>query len=197
MIRSAAPSGNTFPARSIDRSQENPLGVAIWKSLVIEPELRHTKHGDQEANHRPEQSRSAPEPLDLDGQLGIIRGSEIARDDIGSAAMNPASNGRARDVQFWEEKAKPSSVAVSGFADCFLDSIVVGPSRVEGFHLDRIGRCMRDAGADRKCPMLSRRCSCNAYSPECSETQQCAAPEGCGFSISVRRESIELFPFRS
>jgi len=36
------------------------------------------------------------------GQLGIIMGSEIASDDIGSAAMNPASNGRAWDVQFWE-----------------------------------------------------------------------------------------------
>jgi len=42
---------------------------------------------------------------------------------------------------------------------------------VEGFHLERIGTRMRKGGADRKCPVLSRRCSCNASSPECRETQ--------------------------
>jgi hypothetical protein len=36
----------------LDRSQENPLGVASWKSLVIEPDLRCSKHGDQWAIDR-------------------------------------------------------------------------------------------------------------------------------------------------
>jgi hypothetical protein len=33
-----------------DCSQENPLGIAFWKSLVIELDLRCPKQGDQEAN---------------------------------------------------------------------------------------------------------------------------------------------------
>ena len=72
-------------------------------------------------------------------------GGEIACNDIGHSAMNPASNGRARDVQLQEE------FTVSGFADRFLDSIVVGPSRVESFHLERIGRRMREGGAEMPC----------------------------------------------
>ena len=55
-------------------------------------------------------------------------GGEITRNDIGHAAMNPRSNGRAWDVQLREE------LTVSRFADCFLDSVVVGPPRVESFH---------------------------------------------------------------
>jgi len=52
---------------ALDRSKENPLGVAFWKPLVIEPDLRHAKHRDQEANNRSEQNRSTPEPFDLRG----------------------------------------------------------------------------------------------------------------------------------
>jgi len=43
-----------------------------------------------------------PEPIDLGSQLGMIMGSKIASNHIGRAAMNPASTGRLRDVQFWE-----------------------------------------------------------------------------------------------
>jgi len=154
------------PPCTLDRSEDNPLGVTFWKSLVIDPDLRYSKHGDQEANDRSEQSRSTSEPFDLGGQLGIIIGSEIARGYVGRATVNPASNGRAWDVQLGEE------IAVSGFANCLLNPVVVGPSRVESFHLERIGRRLRDGGADRKCPVLSRRCNCNASSPECHETQQ-------------------------
>jgi len=63
--------------RPLDRSQENPLGVAFWKALVVESDLRYPKQGDQEANDRSEQSRSALEPFDLGCQLGTIMGSEI------------------------------------------------------------------------------------------------------------------------
>ncbi|HIF21427.1 MAG TPA: hypothetical protein EYQ27_05830, partial [Gemmatimonadetes bacterium] len=34
------------------------LAVAFWKSLVIEPDLRYPKHGNQEANYSSEQRRS-------------------------------------------------------------------------------------------------------------------------------------------
>ena len=87
---------------SLDRSQENPLGIAFWKSLVIETDVRHSKHRDQEANDCSEQNRSTPEPFEFRGQLDTIMDSEIASDDIARAAMNPSSNRRARDVQFWE-----------------------------------------------------------------------------------------------
>jgi hypothetical protein len=53
-----------------------------------------------------------------------------------SKCLYPASNCRSGDLQLGEE------ISVSGFADCFLDSVVVGPSRVESFHLERIGRRM-------------------------------------------------------
>jgi len=62
---------------------------------------------------------------------------KLARDDIRSAAMNPASNGRPGDTQFGEE------VPVPGFANCFLNPVAVGPSRVNRFHLERIGRRLR------------------------------------------------------
>jgi hypothetical protein len=152
-------------ACSLDRSQEKPLGVACWKSLVIDLDLGYPNHGDQKTHDGSEQSRSTPQPIDLIRHLRMIMGSEIASNHIGHAAMNPASNGRAWDVQLGEE------LTVSGFADGFLDSVVVGPSRVESFHLERIGRVLRGGGAARKCPVLSRRCRCNAPSPECSGTQ--------------------------
>jgi hypothetical protein len=109
----------------LDRSQENPLGVTLWKPLVIELDLRCPEEGDQESNYCSEQSCSTPEPFDLGGHLGIVMGSEIASNHIGRAAMNPASNGRTRDVQLGKE------ISISGLADCLLDSVVVGPSRVE------------------------------------------------------------------
>lgn len=151
--------------RPLDRSQENLLGVAIWKALVVESDPRYPKQGDQEANDRAEQSRSGLEPFDLGSQLGTIMGSVIARNHVGRAAMNPTSDGRTWDVQLWEE------IAVSRFADCLLDSVVVGPSRVEMCHLARIGRRLREGAAARKCPVLSRRCNSNGSSPECHETQ--------------------------
>jgi hypothetical protein len=49
-----------------DRPKEAPLGFCFRKSLVIEPNLRYPKHGNQEANYGSEQSGSTPEPFDLD-----------------------------------------------------------------------------------------------------------------------------------
>ena len=129
-----------LPGKAAARSQENPLGIAFWKSLVIESDLRSPKLGGQEANDGAEQSRPTPESVDLRCHLRRIIGSEIGCNDIGRAAMNPASNGRAWNVQLREK------LTVSGFADRFLDSVVVGPSRVESFHLERIGRAMREGG---------------------------------------------------
>jgi hypothetical protein len=56
----------------LNRSKENPLGVAFWKSLVIELDLRYSKHGNQEANDRSEQSHSAPELSNFDNKIGAI-----------------------------------------------------------------------------------------------------------------------------
>jgi len=104
--------------------------------------------------------------FDLGGQLGVIMGSEIAGDHFGHATVNPTSKGRPWDVQLGKE------IPISGFADCLLDSVVVGPSRVESFHLECIGRRLQKGGTARKCPVLSRRWSCNASGPECREKQQ-------------------------
>jgi hypothetical protein len=87
---------------TLDCAEENPLGVALWKSLVSEPGLRHPKHGDQEANNGSELSGSTPEPFDLDDSLGTLATCEITGIDISRAAVNPASNGRSGDLQFWE-----------------------------------------------------------------------------------------------
>ena len=46
------------PLRALDRSQEDPLGVAFRKPFVVELDLRRPKHGDQEANDGAEKSRS-------------------------------------------------------------------------------------------------------------------------------------------
>jgi hypothetical protein len=70
----------------------------------------------------------------------MVIGSEIASNHVGRATINPTSNGRTWDVSLGED------VSISGRADCFLDSVVVGPSRVDSFHLERIGRRMRDHG---------------------------------------------------
>jgi hypothetical protein len=39
------------------------------------------------------------------------------------------------------------------------------------FYLERIGRRFKESGAARSCPVLSKRCCCNALSTECSEAQ--------------------------
>ncbi len=101
MIRSTALSGKVFFARSIAR-RRTLLASPTGKSLVIQLDHRSPKHGGQEANDGTEKSRSTPEPFDLRRHLRIVIGSEIACNDIGHAAMNPASNGRARDVQIRE-----------------------------------------------------------------------------------------------
>jgi len=163
-----------------DRPKEDPLGFCFRKSLVIEPDLQHPKHGNQEADYGSEQRGSTPEPFDLDDSLGTLATSEITGNDIRRAVVNPASNGRSGDLQLGEERANPSSISVSGFADCFLDSVVVGSSRVESFHLKRVGRGMREGGAARKWQAPSGRCSCNASDPECHETQQRCAREPIG-----------------
>ncbi len=87
---------------SLDRSQKNPLGIAFWKSLVIETDVRRSKHRGQEANYRSEKSRSTPEPFEFRDEFTTVVVGEVTGDDISRAAMNQASNGRAWDVQFWE-----------------------------------------------------------------------------------------------
>jgi hypothetical protein len=47
-------------------------------------------------------------------------------------------------------------------------------------YVAKVGDGVNEGGVDSKCPALSRRCSCNALSPECSETQQ-----GCSSSRRV------------
>jgi hypothetical protein len=78
--------------RAADRPKEDPLGFTSWKPLGIELDLRRPKHGDQQSNDLSEQGRTAPEPFDLSRHLRITIGSEIVCNDIGHAAMNPASN---------------------------------------------------------------------------------------------------------
>jgi hypothetical protein len=78
---------------TLDCSQQNSLRVAFGKSLIAEPDLRYPKHGDQQANHRTEQSRSMLVLVDLSKQVGAIAGSEIASNHIEHATVNPTSNG--------------------------------------------------------------------------------------------------------
>ena len=78
--------------------------------------------------------------LDLSKQVSTVAGNEIRGDHIGNASVNPAPNGRPRDLQIGEE------VPVSGFADCLLNPVVVGPPRVRSLHLERIGRWVRECG---------------------------------------------------
>ena len=79
--------------RPRDRSQEDPCDVTFRKSLVIELDIRCSKHRDQEADDCSEKSGSTSESFDLRGQLGTIVGSDIAGDHLGHAAVHPASNG--------------------------------------------------------------------------------------------------------
>jgi hypothetical protein len=53
-----------------------------------------------------------------------------------------------------------------------LNSVVVGPSRVEICHSARIGRRLQEVGTAQKCPLHPECCSCNGRGPECHETQQ-------------------------
>ena len=93
--------------------------------------------------------------MDLSKQASTVAGNEISGDNIGNASVNPAPNGRGRrsrkrlasfagtrprDLQIGEE------VPVSGFADCLLNPVVVGPPRVRSLHLECIGRWVRECG---------------------------------------------------
>jgi len=89
-------------SRTFDCSQKCSLGVALRKPLAVEPNFRDAKHGDQQANHRTEQSRSLRQGMHLCNEFGTLAGSEIAPDDIRSTAVNPAPDGRARNLQFGE-----------------------------------------------------------------------------------------------
>jgi len=57
---------------TLDRPQQGFLGVAIWKSFVVELDLRHPKHGDQQSNNCTEQSRAMLIVVDLSNQVGAI-----------------------------------------------------------------------------------------------------------------------------
>jgi hypothetical protein len=57
----------------------------------------------------------------------------VSRMFLDAAAMNPAPNGRTRNVQLWEE------VPVPGFANRLSNPVVVDPPRVRGSHPVSIG----------------------------------------------------------
>ncbi len=149
---------------TLDRSQQDLLGLAFRESLIVESDLGDAKHGDQKTNNRAEQDRPLLVLTNLRKQVNTIADSRITGDDIGYATVNPASNGRARDLQFGEE------VSISRLADCFLNPVVVGPPRVRRLHLRCIGRRVPEGGPSRKCPALLGRCDCNALSAECHGT---------------------------
>ncbi len=80
--------------RTLDRSQNYSLSVALRKPFVAESKFRYAKDGGQQANHRTKQSDSLLQGMNLCDQVGgIAGGSEIACDHIGETAVNPASNG--------------------------------------------------------------------------------------------------------
>ncbi len=60
---------------------------------MVERNLRYTKHGDQQTNHRAEQCRSLSQFPNLNNQIGTITKGEIVRDDIRHSAANPTSYG--------------------------------------------------------------------------------------------------------
>ncbi len=81
-----------MPARSIARNRtffDSPSG----ESLIVESDLGDAKHGDQKTNNRAEQGHPLLVLANLRKQVSTIADKEIAGDDIGRTAVNPASNG--------------------------------------------------------------------------------------------------------
>ena len=106
-------------SRTLDRSQQDLLGLAFRESLIVELDLGDAKHGDQKTNNRTEQGRPLLVLANLREQVSTIVDKEITGDDIGRTAVNPASNGRPRDLQFGEE------ILIPRLADRFLNPVVV------------------------------------------------------------------------
>jgi hypothetical protein len=50
---------------------------------------------------------------DLGKQVGTVANSKITGDHIRYTTVNPASDRRLRDLEFGEEKARPSSISIS------------------------------------------------------------------------------------
>ena len=72
--------------------------------------------------------------MNLCDQLDTVVDGLFAGDYLWSTAVNPASDGRSRDIKLWVE------LAVSRFANRFLNPVVIGPAGVRGLHRQRIGR---------------------------------------------------------
>jgi hypothetical protein len=89
----------------------------------------------------------------------------IARRRILLLSPPAAPNRGTWNVQFGEK------FTISRFTDRLSDSVVVGASRVEGRHSERIDPPLRSGSAILKCPVISERCSCDAPSPECPEVE--------------------------
>jgi hypothetical protein len=87
---------------TLDRPQQYPLVLAFRNSLVVQLNFRNPNDGDQQANHRAQKGRSMTMLADLSNQVGAIASNEIAGDHIGNASVNPASDGRAWNLQFWK-----------------------------------------------------------------------------------------------
>ncbi len=79
--------------RTLDRSQQDLLGLAFRESLIVESDLGDAKHGDQKTDNRAEQGRPLLVLAHLRKQVSTIVGKEIAGHHIGYATVNPASNG--------------------------------------------------------------------------------------------------------
>jgi len=54
-----------------------------------------------------------PQPFDLGDELTAIVVGKLTGNDISRTSVNPASNGRARDVQLWEKIPIPDSQIAS------------------------------------------------------------------------------------
>ncbi len=113
--------------RTLDRSQQDLLGLAFRESLIVESDLGDAKHGDQKTNNRAEQGRPLLVLANLRKQVSAIADSRITGDHIGHATVNPASNGRAGILQFWKGQTKSPSVSIPRLADCLLDPMIVSP----------------------------------------------------------------------
>jgi len=59
-----------------------------------------------------------PKPVDLSRQLRMIAGSKISADGVGRSAMNPASKGRAGEIELWEGRKRSFRVMPHSAFEC-------------------------------------------------------------------------------
>jgi hypothetical protein len=74
-------------------SQQDTLGLAFGKSLIVQSNFGDAKHGNQQANDCAKQSRPLLVSMDFSKQVSTVANSEITSDNIGNASVNPASDG--------------------------------------------------------------------------------------------------------